>query len=129
MIDAPVPQVQIPIQPQAQAQAVIAPEPIDRWSALRQVGFWKGIDFVLLFLWMGVWVTGGFWKIFGTPTPTNLLCLLVVSVGIIQLWSLIIAYRCMDFVLQTRARIETLPFDSARIAVGFMQGGKGLEKP
>jgi hypothetical protein len=118
----------VDVQPTAQAQAVIAPEPTDRWAALRQIGYWKGIDFVLLFLWLAVWVTTGFWKLFGDPSAFHLLCMIGASIGIIQIWGLIIAFRCMDFVLQARARLEMLPYDAAKIAVGYMQGGQGIVK-
>ena len=117
------------VQPGVLAQAIIAPEPQNRWQALRQIGWWKTIDFVYLFILVMFIMTGVFWKIFGQPQPINYLCLMVSGVVFLQVWLITVLYRCMDFVLQLRAGIEMLPFDSARIAVGFLQGGKPLETP
>ena len=117
------------IAPGAAAQAVIAPQPTDRWQALRQIGWWKPIDNVILAALAAHLVTGVFFTVFGRMTfavgVIGLLqmCLLLAS------WCVILAYRCMDFVVQLRANIEMLPFDSARIAVGFLQGGTPLNTP
>jgi len=48
---------------------------------------------------------------------------------ILLVWCVMLLYRCMDFVLQIRASQEMLPHDAARIALGFMQGGQGIQKP
>lgn len=132
-IDAPIPA--IPPIPnvstaQANAQAIIAPAaPADRWQALRQVGWWKPVDTLILAFLAAHLVTGFFFLVFGKISFD------VAVIGFLQMaifllsWCVILAYRCMDFVLQLRANIEMLPFDSARIAVGFLQGGQPLNTP
>lgn len=133
-IDAPIPAMQAPpipnVAPSASASAVIAPSvPADRWQALRQVGWWKSSDTTMLAILLAHIVTGIFFIVFGRMTfqvgVVGLLqcCLLLLA------WTVMLAYRCMDFVLQLRANIEMLPFDSARIAVGFLQGGQPLNTP
>jgi hypothetical protein len=95
-----------------------------RWEALREVGYWKNIDFIVLTLIVLTWIVGICWKIFGTPTATHLVALLLFNVLTVQMWGVSLIYRTMDFVLQTRANIQLLPFESARIAMGYMQGGQ-----
>lgn len=121
-IDAPIPALP-PLAPAAQAQAVIAPEPTDRWNALKKVGWWKPIDTVLVGILLAHLVTAVFFAVFGRMTSTVAIIGLLQIIVVLAGWAVSLAYRCMDFVLQMRASIEMLPFDSARIAVGYMQGG------
>lgn len=130
-IDAPTPAIPpIPaVAPAAQAQAVVAPEPADRWQALKQIGWWKPIDTTILAILAAHLVSGFFFAVFGKLTAT------VAIIGLLQMliflgaWAVMLVYRCMDFVVQLRANIEMLPFDSARIAVGYLQGGTPLNTP
>ena len=132
-IDAPIPAMAPPIpqlSPGATAQAVIAPPtPADRWQALKQVGWWKTSDTVMLWLLVVQLIVGFFFLVFGRMTVNILIVGLLNECLILLAWCVMLAYRCMDFVLQLRANIEMLPFDSARIAVGFLQGGQPLNTP
>lgn len=124
----PIPATQpVNVQPAASAQAIIAPEPTDRWTALRQVGFWKGSDFVILgYVILHLFVLAS-WSIFGKPTSFQVLGMVLFMSLALQVWAVILAFRCMDFVLQARARLEMMPFDAARMAVGYMRGGQPLQ--
>ena len=118
------------LAPGATAQAVISPNsPADRWQALKQVGWWKTSDTVMLWLLLGQLVTGFFFLVFGRMTVDILVIGLLNECLLLMAWTVVLAYRCMDFVIQLRANIEMLPFDSARIAVGFLQGGQPLNTP
>ena len=132
-IDAPIPAMAPPIpniSPAISAQAVIAPaSPADRWQALRQVGWWKTSDTVMLWLILSQPIVGFFFMVFGRMTFNILLIGLLNECVISLAWAIVLVYRCMDFVLQLRANIEMLPYDSARIAVGFLQGGTPLNTP
>ena len=133
-IDAPIPAMQAPpipnVAPAASASAVIGPPaPADRWQALKQVGWWKTSDTVMLWLLLGQLIVGFFFMVFGRMTTNILLVGLLNECLILLAWAVILIYRCMDFVLQLRANVEMLPFDSARIAVGFLQGGQPLNTP
>lgn len=129
-IDAPIPAIPpVQVAPAAQAQAVLAPEPTDRWTALKQIGWWKPIDTALIAVLLAHIVTGFFFAVFGKLTSTVAIIGLLQMLVILGAWCVMLAYRCMDFVLQLRANIEMLPFDSARIAVGFLQGGQPLNTP
>lgn len=127
-IDAPIPAMAPPIPtlaPGATAQAVIAPNaPADRWQALRQVGWWKSSDTIMLGSLTAHLIVGFFFIVFGRMTFQVGVIGLLQCCLVLLAWAVVLAYRCMDFVLQLRANIEMLPFDSARIAVGFMQGGQ-----
>ncbi len=101
----------------------MTPEPPDRWTALKQIGWWKPVDYVFIFLTVMPWVTGIFWRIFAHPGASQLVALFLFSITVLLVWAVALVYRCMDFVVQLRANIEMLPFDAARIAVGFIKGG------
>lgn len=120
---------QTTLAPGAQAQAIIEPEPTSRWKALRQIGWWKGSDYGMLLLLIGHGLAGVFCLLFGTGSVHGLMTGLLNCCLILLVWLVMLAYRCMDFVLQVRAAQEMLPFDAARVAVGFMQGGQPLQKP
>jgi len=121
---------QTSLAPGATAQAILAPEPTSRWKALRSIGYWKNFDFVMLTLILLVIIVATCWYIFTPePNPIKTVSFALSVVVLFQAWTLSVLYRCMDFVLQIRASQEMLPYDAARIAVGFMQGGQPLQKP
>lgn len=120
---------QTTLAPGASAQAVIAPEPTSRWKALRQIGYWKNFDFVVLIMLLLTFVVGACWYVFSSePQFIHLLGFAIVACLLFQVWTISVLYRCMDFVLQVRASQEMLPYDAARVAVGFMQGGQPIQK-
>jgi hypothetical protein len=120
---------QTTLAPGATAQAVIAPEPTSRWKALRQIGYWKNFDFVVLVTLLLTFVVGACWYVFSAePQFVHLLGFALVACLQFQAWTISVLYRCMDFVLQVRASQEMLPYDAARVAVGFMQGGQPIQK-
>jgi len=82
----------------------------------------------MLFLLLGHGLAGVFCLLFGTGSVHGLLVGLLNCCLILLIWLVMLAYRCMDFILQVRASQEMLPFDAARVAVGFMQGGQPLQK-
>jgi hypothetical protein len=82
---------------------------------------------MLLFL-IGHGLAGVFCSIFGIGSVNGLMIGLLNCCLILLIWLVMLAYRCMDFILQVRAAQEMLPFDAARVAVGFMQGGQPLQK-
>ena len=84
----------------------------------------KAFDAVMLGLILSVWVTLGFWKIFGDPSPMNLIAGALVNISVTQFWLISLAYRCAFFVLQTRADVNLLPMEAARLALGYMTGGR-----
>jgi len=111
-------------------EAVITPpQPTSRWQALRQIGWWKGIDTVLLSLLLAHIITGFFFLVFGKLSFNVAVIGFLQAMLVCLVWTVILAYRCMDFVIQLRASIEMLPYDAGRIAVGFLQGGKPLTTP
>ena len=119
---------QTTLAPGAAVQAVITPEPTSRWKALRSIGWWKGSDYAMLLL-LGLHAAAGIACLFfGRGTVHGLTVGLLNCCLIMLVWLVMLAYRCMDFVLQIRASQEMLPYDAARIAVGFMQGGQPLQK-
>jgi hypothetical protein len=103
--------------------AVMAPEkPLTRGQAQRQLGLFAPHDYCMLGLIIGLWVTLGFWRLFGAPTALELLALAVVNVVLAQLWLIALAYRCLVFILDLHADISLMPEAAARIVLGFREG-------
>jgi hypothetical protein len=82
----------------------------------------------MLLLLLGHGLAGLFCAIFGIGSINGLMVGLLNCCLLLLIWLVMLAYRCMDFVLQVRAIQEMMPYDAARIAVGFMQGGQPLQK-
>ena len=117
------------IAPQVQAQAIVAPEPTNKYDAYRKIGLIKGIDFALLGVVVAHALVAAFAFIFGKMTLTFGVVLAIQAFAIMMLWMVLLVFRVGVFVVELRANIELLPFDSARIAVGFLQGGTPLNTP
>lgn len=108
---------------QSPTQNVLAPEPpLTRFQAQRKLGLFAASDFAILFLILCAWVVLGFWKLFGNPELKLLLAAALLSVVLMQVWVVILIYRCMVFVLDLHADISLMPEAAARIVVGFWEG-------
>lgn len=102
---------------------VIAPQvPLTRFQAQRKLGLFAPLDFTILAVVVMVWVTLGFWKLFGDPEAVNVVAMVLVNIFLMQCWIVVLAYRCMVFVLDAHADISLLPESAARIVVGFWEG-------
>ena len=109
-------------QPQ-QPNAVLGPEPVlTRFQAQRKLGLFAPHDYVMVALILMVWVTLGFWKLFGTPEPIHLIALAIVNIFLTQCWMIVLVYRCLVFVLDVQADINLMPEAAARIVLGFWEG-------
>ena len=130
-MNTPVPPLpaQTTLQPGAQAQAIVSPTPSNKYDAYRQIGLIKNIDFMLLALVVSHGITAIFAGIFGKLTLLFGSVLAIQAVILLLLWIVLLVFRVGVFVVELRANIELLPFDSARIAVGFLQGGTPLNTP
>ena len=130
-MNTPIPPIQAPttLQPSAQAQAIITPEPANKYKAYRQIGLIKGIDFSMGGAILAHVLTALFALIFGKMTMLFGIILAIQTFGLLLIWLILLVLRVGVFVVELRANIELLPFDSARIAVGFLQGGQPLNTP
>ena len=95
---------------------------MSRFEAQRRLGLFAGLDYTAVVLIVLVWVTLGFWKLFGTPTATQLIALAVVNIFITQCWLIVLAYRCLVFILDLHADVGLMPEAAARIVIGFHEG-------
>jgi hypothetical protein len=111
--------------PGPQAATIAGPATMSRWEALRAVGWWKPFDWVIVFAVLSTWITVFFWWVFGNPTASKVIIVLLVNMGFVQIWTVMLSFRCSDFILNTRADINLLPHAAARIAVGYLSGGGG----
>jgi len=109
---------------EAQKTPVVAP-PISEWDALKNFGWWRNYDWVMVVLVALVWVTGIFWKIFAEPSVLNLVALLLVNISLKLIWVISLVFRCSHFILSMHADIHLMPEAAARMAVAFLQGKKG----
>ena len=108
-------------QPKMQTNIVVQ-APMSQWSALKAAGWWMGYDWVMLGVIGFILVTGLYWKLFGDPGTEGLIALLLATILILLVWIVSLIFRCSWFVLRLNADIATLPDQSARIAVAYLQG-------
>lgn len=121
-------------QPQPVATAsntaiVPAQEPASKYAAYRQIGLIKGIDFVIAGLLFTHVITGMFAIIFEKMTVTFGATLILQVFAILLMWLVLLVMRVGVFIVELRANIELLPYDAARIALGFLQGGRPTTVP
>ena len=102
---------------------IIADVPMTHYAALRRINFFSTIDFLFLFLIIAGWITLLFWKIFAHPEPFQVLSCVIFCFSVMQVWSLIVAYRCMHFVVMTQTYINLLPENAAKIVMAAYSGG------
>ncbi len=109
--------------PVAQPPPVIAPEkPLTRFQAQRNFGLMAHFDYGFIGVILFSWITLGFWKFFGDPTPINLIALAILNLFIMQLWIVLLIYRVLVWLLDTNADINLMPEAAARIVLGFWEG-------
>ena len=107
---------------QPRADTVVAQPPMSQYQALRQLGCITGIDFILLALILGTFVTLFFWLIFGHPSWPEIAVSLVVAAGLFHIWSILLLFRTIRFVLDINAYLNTLPQEAARIVMAAYAG-------
>ena len=98
-------------------------------QALRQVGWIQPIDFVLLGLIAATWVTLLYWNIFGEPTPMETLSCCLIAFAIVQVWAILLIFRCSHFVLLLTAHVNNMPDVAARMVIGYYSGSQGPQVP
>lgn len=118
-----------PLQPpdaggRAPSNAILAQQQVTLFQALQATGWVQGYDYVVFTLIALVWVTLLFWKIFASPTLTDVLGCCLVNVVLMQAWTVSLMYRCMHFVLMVRADVNMLPTAAAKIVIAGMSGGQ-----
>lgn len=108
-------------QPRQQSTLVVQP-PMSQWEALKEAGWWRPFDWVMLGIIVVVWITGFYWKMFGDPSASGLIALLLTTIVFQLVWVTSLVFRCSWFVLRLHAEVATLPAESARIAVAYLSG-------
>jgi small-conductance mechanosensitive channel len=108
----------------AQAESPFTAVPLTPAQAAVQAGLLKPYDAAMAAVILLCWVLTACWKIFGTPTALDIIAMILANIVFTQFWLISLVYRCAWFVLQTRADINLLPFESARLAANFMTGGR-----
>jgi hypothetical protein len=106
-----------------QPQQVVAPDaPMTRFQAQRALGLFARFDYTIWGVLALLWVTLGFWKLFGSPTALNLIAMAIVNITIMQVYIIVLVFRAIVFILDTNADINLMPEAAARIVVGFWEG-------
>ena len=96
--------------------------PLSRFQAQRKLGLFAGLDYTIAVLMIASWVTLGFWKLFGDPGALQLLAFAAINIVLMQVWIVVLCYRCLVFILDVQADINLMPESAARIVIGFQQG-------
>lgn len=102
------------------------PRPIvdDQTRALWQIGFWRPLDFVIAGVELVTLITCFFWWAFGHPTAMGALLTAIAMIGLLQVWIILLVYRCLFFIVQTRADINLMPAAAAQLAIAYQAGGR-----
>ena len=98
------------------------PPPMTEREALRQVGWIQPIDFLIMTLVGVVWVTLLYWKIFSNPSAIQIISCCLVAFALVQLWVVILIFRCAHFVLLLTAHVNNMPDVAARMVSGYYSG-------
>ena len=105
------------------SSTIPAPDkPLSRFEAQRKLGLIAAIDFTLLGLICFLWITLGFWWLFGSPEAMKLVAFAIVNITITQAWLIVLAFRVMVFVMDLGADINLMPQAAARIAISYWEG-------
>ena len=113
-----------PVETTTSASAVIhqaPPKPLTAWQALRQIGVYTPSDALFLIMIGFTWITVGYWAIFGKPTEIGIIGVVIGTMAIIGLWIVILLFRTMRLVAETRAAVELITSDSARLTVAYLK--------
>jgi hypothetical protein len=111
-------------QPSPTPKAPDLGEALTKWEALKQQGWIKPIDYAIGGVVAVMWLLTILSYVFLVPSVYTLLLTGVFTTILIQAWVVILVYRCMDFVLVTRADINLMPVAAARMAVAYFQSGQ-----
>ena len=110
------------LNPEAKKDTILADVPMSSAQALREVGWIQPIDFVMVGLVLVAGVTLLYWNIFAEPSAIQVLACCLAAFSILQLWAIILVYRCAHFVILLSAYVNTMPEAAARMVVAFHSG-------
>jgi hypothetical protein len=111
------------------ADTVVAEPVMTQQQALRQVGWVQPVDFIIIGLVSLTWITLLYWGIFGAPTPMQIMACCLVAFALVQLWVVILLYRCSHFVLMLTAYVNNMPDAAARMVIGYYSGRPMPQQP
>lgn len=114
---------------QPRADTVVAQPVLTEYQGLRALGWLQPIDFVVMFCIGMAWMTLLFWKIFGNPSPWNILTCALIAGGFTQLWAILLIFRTAHFVLLIQAYLNNLPEEAARIVMAAYSGAQRTSTP
>ena len=97
-------------------------KPLTRFQAQRKLGLMAPLDYTAIGVICFLWMTLGFWKLFGHPEPIHLLAMAMVNICVTQIWMIVLMYRILVFVLDLGADINLMSEAAARIVVGYWEG-------
>ena len=107
---------------QKKTDTIVAEPVMDQFGALRHLGWIQPIDYFMIWLISMCWLTILAWKIFGQPTPWNIMCCVLIAAVLTQVWTILLIFRCSHFVLLIQAYLNTLPEEAARIVMAAYSG-------
>lgn len=95
---------------------------LTRFQAQLRLGLFAAHDWFMLFF-VVVSIGGiALLAIFGLLTWAKAVILLLSACFFSLLWLIVLAYRCLVFILDMHADIQLLPEAAARIAAGYFEG-------
>lgn len=92
---------------------------LSRFQAQKQLGLFATHDMVMLALIVFLWITLGYWSIFGNATVLQVLTGLMFTVVLMMAWAIALIYRCLVWILDVQSIIHLMPQAAARIVAGY----------
>ena len=93
-----------------------------RLEAQVKLGLFAPHDIVTLILVLGSWIGTGIWYWKGDPSLLQIAVLLLLSLNLVALWIVVLAFRILVFILDMSADMHLRPETASRMAVAYLQG-------
>lgn len=93
-------------------------------EALREIGFWQGIDTAMVFAIAVNLLALGVSAALGSLSMAAAFVWLAVILLIVALWIVVLVFRTMWFVIQVTADIKMMPSAASQMVLTFLRGGK-----
>ena len=92
-------------------------------EALREIGFWQGIDTGVVFTLAVNLLALAVSAALGSLSMVAALVWLVVVLLVLASWIVVLVFRTMWFVIQVTADIKMMPSAASQMVLTFLRGG------
>jgi hypothetical protein len=100
-------------------------EKLTRFEAQRRLGLFAKMDITVAVLLIFMWVVVLFyWCFRPEPNFMTVIAALLGSILLASVWTIVLIYRILVWILDLQADINLMPEAAARIVLGYWEGRK-----